>query len=462
LPPRILVPLIVSCSLLMQNFDSTALITALPLIAESLNEPPLRLHMAITAYMLAFAAFLPVSGWMADKYGAKRIFRLSMVVFTLSSMMCGYAQTFEQLIFFRVFQGLAGAMMAPVGRLILVRSVPKRELVGAMVIMTLPSFIGPILGPVVGGFVATVSSWRWVFWMNVPVGLLGVFLVTRFIDDVREETVRPFDWIGFLTLSYGLGASVFGVDAVMTRHAFDPLSLGLLGSGLAALVAYVWHARRSEKPILDLTLLRIPTFRISVTTGTMFRIGVGANPFLLPMMLQIGFGYTPLQSGLVTCTSSIGALFMRTVARRMLKRFGFRQVLIWNGIAAGLSLAVCGAFRPDTPQAVMIAVIVMGGVFRSLQFTSLNTIAYADLDQAQMSDATTFQQMAQRVAMSAGVAVAATLLHAFAGAREGVPVSAFAFAFILIGAASTVSSLFFARLDENAGAELAGRPEKTG
>ncbi len=454
---RVLVPLILSCSLLMQNLDSTSLITALPLIAKSLGVTPLRLHMAVTAYMLAFAAFLPLSGWVADRFGARRIFRLSMAIFTLSSIACGYAQSFEQLIFFRVGQGFGGAMMVPVARLIMVRSVPKADLVNAMVIMGLPSFIGPVMGPVLGGFIATVASWRWIFWMNVPIGLIGMFLVTKYIDDVRETNVKPFDWTGFLMLSFGLGASVFGMDAVMTRHATDPVSICLLSGGAMALGLYIFHARRSDKPILDLKLLRIPSFRISLTTGSIFRFGVGANPFLLPMMMQVGFGYTPFQSGLITCMSSIGAMFMRTIAKRVLKLFGFRNVLVWNGIITGLFLACCGLFQPDTPKIIMIAVIFMGGVFRSLQFTSLNAIAYADLEQAQMSHATSFQQMSQRLSMSVGIALAATILHVFTGNSPDVPVVAFSWAFFIIGAMSAVSALWFLRLKPEAGAELAGR-----
>ena len=454
---RILVPLIISSSLLMQNLDSTALITALPLIAKSLGETPLRLHMAITAYMLAFAAFLPLSGWVADKYGARQIFRLSMAIFTVSSIMCGYAQSYEELIFFRIIQGFGGAMMVPVGRLILVRSVPKAELVNAMIIMGLPSFIGPVLGPVLGGFIATFASWRWIFWMNVPVGLLGMILVTRYIDDVRETGVKAFDWTGFVMLSFGLGACVFGLDAVLTRHAKDIVSLLLLPAGAMSLALYVFHARRSERPILDLTLLRITSFRISITAGSLFRIGIGANPFLLPMMMQVGFGYSPFHSGLITCVASIGAFFMRTIAKRFLKLLGFRNVLIWNGIIAGLFLATCGLFRPDTPKLIMLAVIFMGGVFRSLQFTSLNALAYADLEQAQMSHATSFQQMSQRLSMSVGIAVAATILHIMSPSGGDVPVQAFAWAFMIIGIGSALSSIWFAWLPSDAGAEMSGR-----
>ena len=457
LPRHILVPLIISCSLLMQNLDSTALVTALPLIAESLNETPLRLHMAITAYMLAFAAFLPLSGWVADKFGARLIFCLSMAIFTVSSIMCGYAQTYDQLILFRVIQGAGGAMMVPVGRLILVRSVPKAELVNALIIMGLPSFIGPVLGPVLGGFIATYANWRWIFWMNVPVGLLGVLLVTRFIDDVREENVKPFDWPGFAMLSFGLCALVFGLDAVMTRHATDVVSILLAPAGIMALVLYVFHARRSDRPILDLSLLKIPTFRISIATGSIFRIGIGANPFLLPMMMQVGFGYSPFHSGLITCVSSIGAFFMRTMAKKILRWLGFRNVLLWNGMISGLFLAFCGLFRPDTPTVIMLAIIFLGGVFRSLQFTSLNALAYADLEQQQMSHATSFQQMSQRLSMSIGIAVAATILHLMSPGDGTVPVHAFAWAFAIIGVGSAISSCWFARLRAEAGDELSGR-----
>ncbi len=454
---RTLIPLIMSSALLMQNLDSTAIVTALPLIAGALGETPVRLHMLMTAYMLAFAACLPLSGWLADRFGSRQIFRLSLIIFVVSSVMCGFANSFEQLILFRVVQGMGGAMMVPVARLILVRSVSKAELVNAMILMSLPSFIGPVLGPVVGGFIATFFSWRWIFWMNVPVGLIGFVLVTRYIDDIRETNVRSFDWPGFLLISYGLGALVFGLDAVLTQRAHDFVSLFLLISGAIALVLYFLHARKSDKPILDLALMRVNTFRISITTGSIFRIGIGANPFLLPMMMQVGFGYSPFQSGLITCMSSIGALFMRSASKRLLMWLGFRNVLVWNGLISGLMLAGCGLFQPDTPHLIMVAVVFSGGLFRSLQFTSLNAIAFADLESSQMSHATTFQQMSQRLSMSAGIAFSATILHTMTPEGGTIPLSAFAWAFFIIGTLSAISSLGFARLTPDAGGELAGR-----
>lgn len=450
-------PLIISSSLLMQNLDSTALVTALPMIAHSLGEPPLRLHMAITAYMLSFAAFLPLSGWLADRFGARRIFRLSMAVFTLSSILCGLAQNYEQLIGLRVLQGLGGAMMVPVGRIILVRSVPKAELVGAIALMGLPSIIGPVIGPLLGGLIASYWSWRWIFWINVPVGIAGVFLVTRFIEDVRESDVAPFDWPGFFLLSSGLAAVVFAMEAAMQWGGAWPYAMFIAGT--AALFAYGFHARKSLSPILDLTLMRLKTFRSTMLAGSLFRIGVGANPFLLPMMLQTGFGYSPIQSGIVTCSSAIGAFGMRTIAKRVLRAFGFRNVLIWNGLIAAIFLAICALFKPDTPQSVMIFIVMCGGVFRSLQFTSLNAFAYSDIESKQMSHATTFQQMAQRLSMSLGIAFAAVILHAFSPAADTVSLEAFSIAYIAIGILCVLPSLSYTRLEPNAGAALAGRSE---
>ncbi len=454
---RVVVPLIVAFALLMQNLDSTALVTSLPLIAQSLGEPPLRLHMAITGYMLAFAAALPVSGWLADRFGARLIFRLAMAIFTLASVACGFSHSFEELIFFRLLQGIGGALMVPVGRLILVRAVPKSELVGAMALMGMPTIIGPLLGPVMGGFITTFASWRWIFWMNVPIGIVGIVLVTRFIDDVRETDVKPFDWKGFWLLGFGLVASLFGMDAVIARTSLDPVSLGTLTAGLIALALYVIHARKVKFPLIDLGLLKIPTFRATVTGGSLFRGAIGANPFLLPLMMQEGFGYSPFESGIITCCSAAGAFGMRTISKRVLRRFGFRNVLIWNSLIAAMLFACCGFFQPSTPQFVMMIVIFSGGVFRSLEFTAISAIAFAEIERAQMSQATSFSQMAQRLSMSLGVAFAAFLLHQFAGDPLHVPVKAFQLTFAVIGFISAMASFAFWRLPHDAGAVLAGR-----
>jgi EmrB/QacA subfamily drug resistance transporter len=453
---RTLVPLIVACALLMQNLDSTAINTALPAMAEALRETPIRLHLAITSYMLALGAFLPISGWVADKYGARRIFRLAIAIFSIASIFCGLSQNFHQLILSRVLQGLGGAMMVPVGRLILVRSVPKSELVSAMALMGMPSLIGPISGPLLGGFITTYWSWRWIFFINIPIGILGIYLVTRFIENVRETDTARFDFIGFVLSSFGLAGALYGVDATISQSPPDPVGVACLVVGILFCVLYVGHARRSDHPILDLSLFNFRTFRVSVTGGSVFRLGVGAVPFLLPLLMQEGFGYTPFQSGLITFVSAAGSFGMRTIARRVLMTLGFRQVLIWNTLTSCALIVACAFFRADTPRVIMMAVIFFGGLFRSLQFTSLNAIAFAEIDSPLMSHATSFSQMAQRLSMSGGVAMSAFILHKASVGGHLTP-AGFADAFMIVGVVSAFSLISFVRLDRDAGASLSGQ-----
>jgi MFS family permease len=349
--------------------------------------------------------------------------------------------------------------MVPVGRLILVRSVPKSELIGAMALMGMPALVGPIIGPVLSGFIVTVATWRWIFWFNVPIAILGVILASIFIEDIREPDVKRFDWAGFFLSSFGLCGTLFGLDAATTHNSVDPVSLGALIGGLICIVLYVFHARRVDNPILDLELLKYPTFRVSVTGGSLFRFGVGAMPFLLPLMMQQGFGYTPLQSGMITFVSAAGSFGMRTSAKRILRRFGFRSVLIWNTLIASFFLGLCAVFTPDTPKTIMMAIIFLGGVFRSLQFTALNTIGFAEIDSPLMSQATSFSQMAQRLALSLGVAISAFVLHWTAGDAQVLPVHSFASAFLVIAVLSTISMFSFVGLSADAGAELAGRQQ---
>ena len=456
---RVIVPLIVACALFMQNLDSTALATALPSIADSLHETPLRLHLVITSFMLSLAAFLPVSGWVADRFGARTIFRLAIAIFTLASIACGLTNSFETLLLARVVQGAGGAMMVPVCRLILVRSVAKSELISAMALMGMPALIGPIIGPLLAGVLITVASWRWIFWMNVPIGILGIILVSIFIEDVREPDVKRFDWRGFALSSLGLCGTLFGLDALSTHHSADPVAIAALVSGLIAMALYVFHARRVDNPILDLRLLKFPTFRVSVTGGSFFRIGVGAVPFLLPLMMQQGFGYSPIESGFITFVSAAGSFGMRTMSKQVLRRFGFRKVLMWNTLIASFFMALCGLFSPDSSRAFMMTIIFLGGVFRSLQFTALNTIAFAEIEGPLMSQATSFSQMAQRLSLSFGVAISAFVLFWVGGEGDHLPVEAFAMAFVVVGVLSGLSLISFVNLTADAGDEIAGRQQ---
>jgi MFS family permease len=323
--------------------------------------------------------------------------------------------------------------------------------------MGMPALIGPIIGPVLAGALIEVASWRWIFWMNVPIGILGMVLVTIFIEDVREHDVKPFDWPGFVLSSLGLCGTLFGLDMLSTHHSADPIALTSLGMGVIALILYIFHARRAAHPILDLKLMKLTTFRISVTGGSVFRVGVGAVPFLLPLMMQQGFGYTPFESGLITFVSAAGSFGMRSIAKNVLRRFGFKRVLIWNALVAGALMAMCGLFTQDTTRAFMMVVIFLGGVFRSLQFTALNSIAFAEVEHPDMSQATSFSQMIQRLSLSAGVAISAFILFVVGGENPQMPVEAFATAFIIVGLISALSFMSFFQLTEDAGAEIAGR-----
>jgi EmrB/QacA subfamily drug resistance transporter len=459
LPKHILVPLIVACALFMQQLDATALATSLPAIAHALNEQPVRLHLAITVYMLSLAAFLPVSGWVADRYGARQVFRIALAVFTIASGLCGLSDNFEELIGARILQGIGGAMMVPVARLILVRSVEKVELVRALAVMSMPALIGPILGPLVGGFLTSFASWRWIFWINLPVGVLGIVLVTIFIENVREEP-RRFDVVGALLSGVALSAGLFGMDLAASEDRITLISGTCLIVGALGLVLYFFHARRTPEPIIDLTLFRIATFRSSMFGGSIFRLGAGGLPFALPLLFQQAFGYTPFQSGLVTFVSAVGSLGMRTISTRVLARFGFRTVLKWDGFIAAAFTAACIFFRAGTPYLVLVAVLFFGGLFRSLQLMSINALSFADLSRAQMSHGTALSMMAQRLSQSISIALTAFILHS--AISHGLSLeTAFMLAFAVLAFSMAISSVFLAGLQPDAGADMLGRkPER--
>ena len=388
--------LIVACALFMQNVDSTVIATALPSMARAFGAEPVRMNVAMTSYLLSLAVFIPASGWLADRFGARNVFRLAILVFTLGSILCGSARSLSELVLYRVLQGFGGAMMVPVGRLLLLRSVPKSELVAAMAWLTTPALLGPVVGPPLGGFITTCFSWRLIFDINIPIGLLGIVLVTLCIDDVREPAGAGFDWAGFALAGLALAGVMFGFETAGRGVAPVAVWLTALAIGGAASLGYALHALHHKAPLIDFSLLRYRTFLVSVIAGTLFRIGIGAIPFLMPMMLQLAFGRSPLQSGLITFASSAGALVMKPVSMTALRLFGFRDTLLLNGALSAVLLGLCAAFRPAWPAAAIYAVLLAGGFFRSLQFTAYNALAYGEIPRARMSAATSLYSTIQQ------------------------------------------------------------------
>ena len=351
--------------------------------------------------------------WAADKFGARKVFSAAIIVFTLGSILCGLSTTLLSVVLSRVVQGAGGAMMVPVGRLVILRTAPKSELVNAMAWLTIPALIGPLIGPPVGGFIATYFHWRYIFWINAPIGLLGVVLATFFIPDLTEEEVWRLYVQGALLSGFGLSVTVLSVSLMGGEVESFPLSavLSLLAAGLIALALYWRHARRTPTPILDLGLLSVPTFRAALPGGLLFRIGVGAISFLLPLLLQLGFDMTAFQSGSLTFVAAAGAIVMKTTAKPILRAFGFRRVLIVNALLCSLFLVVNIFLEASTPHWIIISALLLGGFFGSLEFTALNAIGFADIEQRDMSRATSFSAVGQQLSQSFGVAVGAAGLE---------------------------------------------------
>ncbi len=449
---------IVACALLMQNLDGTVVATALPAMAESFGAKPLEMNLALTSYLLSLAVFIPVSGWMADRFGSRTVFRAAIAVFTFGSILCGYSTSLAMLVAARIVQGLGGAMMVPVGRLVLLRSVAKSELVAAMAWLTVPALIGPVIGPPLGGFLVTYASWRWIFTINIPIGLLGILLVSLFVDELKADSPGRLDIVGLILAGIALSGITFGSEMLGRGVDAAGLVIACIGSGLIAGAAYFWHARRRPDPLLDLTLLKIPTFAVSIVAGTLFRVGVGAIPFLLPLMFQIGFGDSAAQSGMVTFASAIGAIIMKPAAQRALRMFGFRATLFWNAIASAIGVALCASFRTWWPLAGIYAALILGGFLRSLQFTAYNTIAYADIPRARMSAATSLYATIQQLSLTFGVTIGTSAL-AISSHHYGHPslqVGDFAFAFLVVAFLMLIAAPASLLMPADAGEEVSG------
>ncbi|MGM4891546.1 MFS transporter [Tardiphaga sp. 839_C3_N1_4] len=454
-----LIPLIVASALFMENMDSTVIATSLPAIAADIGTSPLTLKLAITSYLLSLAVFIPASGWTADRFGARAVFSIAIGVFMIGSIGCALSQSVTHFVIARIIQGLGGAMMTPVGRLVLLRSIDKSALVSAMAWMTVPALIGPVIGPPLGGFITTYFSWHWIFLINIPIGCLGIYLALRFIDPIRSEDPERFDLLGLVLAGVGLAGIAFGLSVAGLNLLPWPIVAALVGIGTMSMTLYVIHARRTASPVLDFSLMRLVTLRAAIIGGFLFRLGIGALPFLLPLLMQVGFGLSPFQSGMVTFGSAVGAMGMKTLAARIIRAFGFRNVMTVNAVVSSVFLAACALFTVTTPLMLILIILVVGGFFRSLEFTAINTVAYAEVETAQMSRATTLVSVNQQLSISAGVAIGAFSVESTMLMRGMTELSAadFAPAFLVVSVISAASAWFFWQMPDDAGHEISGR-----
>ena len=451
-----LIPIAVASALFMEFIDSTALSTALPTLARAFHSDPVHLKLALTSYLLALAVFAPASGWVADRFGPRRVFLIAMTVFLAGSALCGLSQSLPQLVVARLIQGLGGAMMTPVGRLIVVGSAPRDRLVSAMTWFTMPALVGPLIGPPLSGLVLAFADWPFIFYINIPIGVLGMIAVLKFVPKLAQPDPGRFDAKGFVLSA----AAITGVVCVAETAGVNLIPLwaeavtAVLGGG--ALIWFVRHALTTERPVLNLRLLQSRTFMASTTGGLFVRLGIGAGPLLLPLLLQVGLGWSPVQSGLITISQAVGALSLKAMAQRLIRRWGFRSVLLVSVFGTAVASALPAGFRASTPIWAIALALAVGGFLRSLHFTSANALSYADVPRDKVSQASTLSTVLQQVGMSLGVSFGGLTLHLARGHGPLTPAN-FVVPFMLVGAASLLAAPFYWRLNADAGSDIGGR-----
>ena len=464
-PPKaklpLIVPFVVAGAFFMDGLDSSIISTSLPQMANSFAVSPPQMSAAITSYLVSLAVFIPVSGWIADRFGARSVFCAAIAMFTLGSILCGLSESLTTLVLSRIAQGFGGAMMTPVGRLILTRTFPRDQLMKAMGYYMLPGMIGPTVGPLVGGFITTNFSWHWNFFINAPIGLIGIGLALRFIPEVRMPRPYAFDIPGFLIVALGMGTAQYAIENLGRHTLDDRIEAALIVLAAAILIFYWLYARRRANPVLDLKMFEGRTFSIAVLAGSVIRAGIASVPFLLPLLLQVGFGLNPLQSGAITFLNTAGAMSMRAWVRHLVKRFGFRAVFvsgvfIVSGLMGGMAL-----FDASTPYVVIAVYLFVFGVLRSAQMIGMSALAYSDIADENLSKATSIFALAQRLSQSLGVGISASLLSLVAG-PDPISVGDFKIVFIAIALLMASSAIGFRRLKPEDGWQVSGFRREAG
>lgn len=449
-------PLILAVAMFMEMMDATVIATSLPAIAADIGTDPIALKLAMTSYLVALAIFIPVSGWMADRFGAKNVFRWAIFVFVVGSVACAIANSLPTFVGARFLQGMGGSLMTPLARLVLVRATPKNQLVSAMAWFTIPALVGPVAGPPIGGFLTTFFSWHWIFLINVPIGAIGIVAATLYLPEVERGDRHPLDVMGLTLTATGFAGVIFGLS-VISLPALPPI-VGTICVlvGAISLIAYVFYARAVAYPVLDLSLFKEPLFRTAVVGGTILRIGVGAVPFLLPLMLQLGFGLSPFKTGLITMFGFTGAFAAKFFAQRVFATFGFPRLLVTMALLSATTLALKGFLTPEMPVAVIIALLVAGGIVRSLFMTGNNAMTFANISSDKVGQATALSTVFVHISFALGVALAGGVLEFVRGHDAELTVADFHTAFFVTAAVSITAFIPFLFLRKDAGADVSG------
>jgi EmrB/QacA subfamily drug resistance transporter len=457
------VALLVAGAFFMENLDGTIIATAAPRMAGSFGVRSVDLNVVITAYLLTLAVFIPVSGWVADRVGARTVFGGAIAVFTIASGLCAVSTSLGELIAVRVVQGIGGAMMVPVGRLVVLRSTTRTELIDAIAYLTWPALAAPVIAPALGGVLTTYASWRWIFVINLPLGVVALAITARIVPNLRQGGHAALDWQGFVLTGIGLAALVYGLELVTASRVKWAVVGALLGVALISVSFAVRHLQRARYPLMRLDALKIPTFRVTALGGSFFRLAIGAVPFLLPLMFQDAFGWSPLKSGLLVVAVFVGNIGIKPWTGPLLRRFGFRTVLVAAGTAAGVTIAMCGLLTPRTPLPAIALVLLASGVFRSIGFTAYNTIAFADVEADDVGNANTLSATIQQLTMGLGVAAGALALRGGGPIARLFGVSStgtgpFVVAFMLVALLGLLAIVESALLSSDAGAAITAAP----
>lgn len=446
-------------ALFMQTLDGSILNTALPSMAHSLNESPLNMQSAVISYLLTVAMLIPASGWLADRFGSRRVFMVAIVLFAVGSLACAASKTLSSLILARIAQGVGGALMMPVGRLTVLRSFPRTELVRVLSFITIPGLLGPLLGPTLGGWLVQFASWHWIFLMNIPVAAVGLFAASRFMPDIKGQETSPFDWVGFL---------LFGASMALISLAFEGMGelkfsqakiVLLFAGGLASLTAYCIHATRHHAPLFNAQMFRIHSFAVGITGNLFARLGSGAMPFLTPLLLQVALGYSPMQAGTSMIPLAVAGIIAKPIAPRLIKRFGFKRVLVTNTLMLGLLISGFALIDANTSQYYLYGYLTLFGCVNSLQFTAMNGLTLIDLDNKTAASGNSLLSVVMQLAISLGVASAAALLSGFVDLHsmpdQATILDAFHKTYLCVGLMATFAAAIFMQLHRNDATEKA-------